>query len=74
MSRSLRMLLGLLAAATFLVPARAGDAERLGTTAVPVSEDVVLRVDPDRTDYDGSVRITIEVRETTIGCASTPRT
>jgi alanyl aminopeptidase len=40
-------------------------AERLGTDVVPVLEEVHLRVDPDSSNYDGWVRVTLDVAKPT---------
>jgi alanyl aminopeptidase len=47
------------------LPANAGNDERLGTRVAPTFQFVSLRIDADQTDYTGSTRIEIRVRETT---------
>ena len=46
-------------------PTSAADAVRLGHDVVPTFQAVALEVDADRTDYRGSVTITLRVREAT---------
>lgn len=38
------------------------DEHRLSRDVVPTHQDIVLRLDPDRPDYSGSVRIALDVR------------
>ena len=54
--------LGAVVTVVWLAPAHAA---RLVTDVVPVSQEVRLRIDADTTEYTGSIRATLEVREPT---------
>lgn len=57
--------LALLLAGPAAAAAVAGESRRLGDAVVPTRERITLRIDPDRSDFSGSVRIAISVRRPT---------
>ena len=68
-----RLLPGLCSLSMLVVGCATAPEETTATTkgdlaaypVAPISQTVTLRIDPDRTDYSGSTRIQLDVREAT---------